>query len=275
MSAAALAEVITTERIGPHPQLCIDRAGEGPVVLFLHGIGGNRLNWTRQLEALSGEFLAVALDARGYGASDDYDGPLAMSDLSDDVVRVLDTLGCRSAHLVGLSLGGRIALDVWRRFPERVTSLVLCDTSAGSREAQDPARIAAFLAKRREPLLHGETPATLAPTLVEEIAGPNIEPAARAELTASLAALHAESYLKTLDMATRFTDFPDFATIDVPTLVVVGSEDRIAPPNHARAMAETIPGAELAVIDGAGHISNVEAPDAFNRVVGYFLRRVA
>jgi pimeloyl-ACP methyl ester carboxylesterase len=76
-------------------------------------------------------------------------------------------------------------------------------------------------------------------------------------------------------MATRFTDFPDFATIDVPTLVVVGSEDRIAPPHIARAMAEAIPGAELTVIEGAGHISNVEAPDAFNSVVGSFLRRVA
>jgi 3-oxoadipate enol-lactonase len=245
------------------------------LVLFLHGIGGNRLNWTRQLRTLSDDFLAVAWDARGYGASEDYDGPLAMSDLSDDVIRVLDHVGRREVHLVGLSLGGRIALDVWRRFPERVASLTLCDTSAGSKETQDPARIAAFLAKRREPLLNGETPATLASTLVEEIIGPNATTAARAELTASLAALHTDSYLKTLEMATRFTDFPDFATIDVPTLVVVGSEDRIAPPHIARAMAEAIPGAELTVIEGAGHISNVEAPDAFNSVVGSFLRRVA
>jgi 3-oxoadipate enol-lactonase len=275
VSAALLAQVITTERAGPQPSLCIDRAGEGPLVLFLHGIGGNRLNWTRQLRTLSDDFLAVAWDARGYGASEGYDGPLAMSDLSDDVIRVLDHVGQRKVHLVGLSLGGRIALDAWRRFPERVASLTLCDTSAGSKETQDPARIAAFLAKRREPLLNGETPATLASTLVEEIIGPNATTAARAELTASLAALHTDSYLKTLEMATRFTNFPDFATIDVPTLVVVGSEDRIAPPHVARAMAEAIPGAELTVIERAGHISNVEAPDAFNSVVGSFLRRVA
>jgi pimeloyl-ACP methyl ester carboxylesterase len=221
------------------------------------------------------EYCAVACDSRGYGQSDDYDGPLAMNDLSSDVVRILDHLGARKAHLVGLSLGGRIALDVWHRCPDRVASLTLADTSAGSKETQDPARIETFLAARRAPLLSGKSPADLAPVLVEQIAGPNIAPAQKAELTESLAALHRDSYLKTLEMATRFTDFPDFATIGVPTLVIVGAEDRIAPPHIARAMADAIPNARIEVLQGAGHISNVESPHDFNAALERFLSDVA
>ncbi|MBA3895570.1 MAG: alpha/beta fold hydrolase [Sphingomonadaceae bacterium] len=263
--------LVSTERIGPAPSLCVDRAGDGQLLLFLHGIGGNRGNWTAQLCHFGRRFTAVAWDARGYGDSDDYDDALAMADFSDDVIRVADHYGARRIHLVGLSMGGRIALDSWRRFPDRIASLTLADTSAGSKETQAPGKVEVFLAARRAPLLAGQTPAELAPVLVEQIIGPNIGAVQKTHLTDSLAALHSASYLKTLEMVTRFTDFPDFATIDVPTLVIVGSEDRVAPPQVARAMTDAIPGARLEVIDGAGHISNVEAPDEFNRVLDHFL----
>lgn len=266
---------LQTLRIGAAPALCVDRAGDGPLLLFLHGIGGNRANWTRQVRHFGRDYHAVAPDARGYGDSENGPGALRMADLSDDVIRIADHFGSDRVHLVGLSMGGRIALDVWRRFPERVASLTLADTSAGSKETQDPARIEAFLATRRAPLLAGRTPAQLAPTLVEQIAGPNIDTAEKAELTASLAALRTDSYLATLEMVTRFVNFPDFASIAAPTLVIVGGEDRIAPPHIARAMAAAIPNARFELIEGAGHISNVEAPDAFNRALGTFLRDVA
>lgn len=266
------AERIRTELIGPAPRLAVDMAGEGEPIVFLHGVGGNRSNWRRQVERFGAAGVrAVALDARGYGNSDDYDGPLAFTDFADDVVRVLDHLGTDKATICGLSMGGRIALDLWRRHPERVARLVLADTSAGSRETQDPAKVEAFLSARRKPLLDGMTPAELAPALVETLIGPDATPDQRAHLVASLAALHTESYLKTLDAVTRFTDFPPFESIAVPTLVVVGSEDRIAPPRIARAMADAIPGATLHVIEGAGHVSNVEAADAFDRALARFL----
>src|SRR5690606_35205534 len=113
------------------PRLAYDAAGRGECVVFLHGIGGNRSNWTGQLAALAPRYRAVAWDARGYGASDDYEGALDFADFSTDLGRLLDHLAAPAAHLVGLSMGGRIALDFYERAPARVKSLVLCDTFPG------------------------------------------------------------------------------------------------------------------------------------------------
>lgn len=267
--------MIATRHVEGRPRLALDEAGDGPLLLFLHGVGGRRGNWRRQVEHFGRRCHAVAVDARGYGDSGDVDGPRAFTDFADDVVRVMDALGADRAHLCGLSMGGRIALDCWRRHPGRVTALTLADTSAGSKETQDPARVEAFLAARRRPLLEGRTPAELAPELAGQIVGPNASEAARAEIVGSLAALRTESYLRTLEAVTRFTDFPDFAAIDVPVQVIVGAEDRVAPPHIAEAMAAAIPGARLDVIPDAGHIANVEAPDAFNAALDAFLDEVA
>ncbi len=266
---------VETIRVGQSPALAADIAGDGPLIVFLHGVGGNRRNWRRQVDHFAHRFKCVALDLRGYGESDDYDAALTFTDFANDVVRVLDHFGAWRAHIVGLSMGGRIALDLWGRYASRVASLTLADTSAGSKETQEPAKIEAFLAARRKPLLDGQTPAALAPVLVETLVGPNATPDQRAELVDSLARLHVDSYLKTLEAVARFTGFPDFGSIDVPVQVITGSEDRVAPPHIAREMAAAIPGARFAEIAGAGHISNVEAPDAFNATLDAFLRDVA
>src|SRR5580658_7217231 len=96
----------TTKLIGPAPRLAVDHQGQGELVLFMHGIGGNRTNWHDQLPACAARFHAVAWDARGYGLSDDYPGPLSYDDFCHDILRVLDHFGARKAHLVGLSMGG-------------------------------------------------------------------------------------------------------------------------------------------------------------------------
>src|SRR5207247_8478398 len=101
---------MTLDLISPAPRLAVDRTGDGPLVVFLHGIDGNRTNWRDQLGVFAAHFTAAALDARGYGASDDYAGPLAFDDFAGDLRRVLDHYGARRAHLVGLSMGGRIAM---------------------------------------------------------------------------------------------------------------------------------------------------------------------
>ena len=119
---------IRSERIPPNPHPAVDLAGSGELVLFLHGIGGNRSNWTEQLTAIGGDFLACAWDARGYGDSDDYAGPLRFADFRNDVLRVLDHFAAPAAHLVGLSMGGFIAQDFFRCHPARVRSLTLADT---------------------------------------------------------------------------------------------------------------------------------------------------
>lgn len=120
-----------TVLVGPAPRIALSVAGSGPLVVLLHGIGGHRRHWDDQLAAFGAHFTAAAWDARGYGDSDDYDGALAFSDFSADLLRVLDFFGAARAHLVGLSLGGRIARDFALRHPERVATLVLANTTAG------------------------------------------------------------------------------------------------------------------------------------------------
>ncbi|MEQ8405804.1 MAG: alpha/beta fold hydrolase [Oceanicaulis sp.] len=264
---------VVTVKVGPAPHIALDVAGSGPLAVFLHGIGGNRTNWRDQLPVFAKRFTAVAWDARGYGESDDYSGALKFEDFSADLERVLDHFGVADAHVIGLSMGGRIALDFTGRRPGRVRSLTLVDTGAG-RKPGDPAELERFLALRKKPILDGRSPAEIAEGVAQTLAGDSITPDAYQRLVESLSRLHPESYLKTMDTVTRYDGYPAFETIERPTLVVVGDEDRIAPPDWARRMADSIPGAALKVIERAGHISNIEAPEAFNAAVLEFLERV-
>src|SRR5690606_4285874 len=106
-------------------------------LVFLHGIGGNKRNWHDNLEVFGRYWHAVAWDARGYGESDDYEGPLAFTSYADDLIRVLDHFGAEKAHIVGLSMGGRIAMDFADRYPHRLLSLTLCDTHTGFSDLSD------------------------------------------------------------------------------------------------------------------------------------------
>ena len=116
---------IQTDFVPGDPRIAYDHLGMGDVVLFLHGIGGNRTNWRDQLPAFVERFHAVASDARGYGLSDDYSGPLNFGDFATVILRLLDHLSVRTAHIVGLSMGGRIALGFMARSPDRVKTLTL------------------------------------------------------------------------------------------------------------------------------------------------------
>ncbi len=255
------------------PPLALEEAGDAgaPLLIFLHGVGGSRHNWAPQMAHFGGRFHAIAWDARGYG--DSIGTPVrCFTDFADDLAAVIARFGGR-AHLVGLSMGGRIALDCWRRYPGLVASLTLADTSAGA--APPLEKVAAFMALRRKPLEEGRTMAEIAPGIVDSIAGPGISAGARAALLASHAALDPGSYLATLEAVTAFSDFPPLARISVPVLVVAGEHDPSATPAFAAAMAAAIPGARFEMIAGAGHVSNLEAPAPFNAALDAFLAEAA
>lgn len=258
------------ERVG---DIAVDVRGAGETLLFLHGIGGNARNWAAQLEHFAPRYKAAAWDARGYGETG---GAVAQFEqFAEDAAAVIAALGS-PAHVVGLSMGGRIALDLVKRHPQHVRSLTLANTSAGSAETAAPEKVAAFLALRLKPLVEeGLTPADIAERIVSGIEGPDISPKAREALLDSHRRLHKEGYIAAMRAVTGFTDFPDFAAIAVPTLVLTASDDRVAPPAHARLMAERIPGARLVEIAGSGHISNIEAPAAFNAALEAFLESLA
>jgi 3-oxoadipate enol-lactonase len=262
-------------RIGSSPSLAVEWAGKGPLVVCLHGIGGNRRAWSAQIPALACDFTVAAWDARGYLDSDDYNGPLVFSDFAADLERVLDAFSAQCAHIIGQSMGGRIALNFYERCPGRVASLVLVDTSAGSPVQASPDRIEDFLRTRREPLLAGRTPADLAPELARSLVGPHCDPVVLQLAIELLSQLRTESYLKTLETVTRFNAFPRFEEVTVPALVVVGEHDRIATPEYAAEMAHRLPQASLHLLRDAGHLSNMEQPQKFNALVLDFLRPIA
>jgi len=260
-----------TERVGPAPVLAVDHAGEGDLAVFLHGIGGNRTNWREQVSALSGRYRAVAVDIRGWGGSDDYDGKLSVDDMEADVLRVLDHFGAARAHVVGLSMGGLVAQHLWFRHPGRVRSLTLCDTSPGLTQSHSREELEEFLRLRQKPLLEGKTPAEIAPGVARTLAGSAATPRSMQRLIESLSALHVQSYLKALEAVTYHTPVGDIASITAPCLLMVGAEDKLTPPAISAGMQQRIAGSRLVVLPGAGHLSNIEAPDAFNAALLQFL----
>lgn len=254
--------------------LTYEMQGSGPLLAFLHGIGGNRTNWYGQLDHFSDQFCAVTWDARGYGASDDSPQTLKFNDYADDLARLLDHLKADRAHLIGLSMGGMILLDFYSRYANRVATLSLIDTSAGFGAASEEAK-RDFLARRLDPLEKGLTPRDIAPGVVEVLASKHASAAVREQLIASLSTLRVGPYKQALH-AIVTTDFRAFlAKITAPTLVIVGEEDIVTPPAASEFLTKQIPGATLIRIPQAGHLTNIEKPAEFNAALRSFLQQHA
>jgi 3-oxoadipate enol-lactonase len=256
--------MMDTVFVHPSPRLAVSYAGEGPLVLFLHGIRGNRKNWNAQIEALSREgFKAAAWDARGYGDSEDYAGALNFRDhFVGDVLRVAEHFGASKFHLVGLSMGGRIARNVGIYYPDRLHSLTVVNANPGfnSMSSEDVRR---FVTERK----------TRTPESIRKLLGPNPRQGAYEELVESIDMIRDESYRKTLEASVAQDRDAPIENIRVPTLILTGEEDQVYPPHLARGMAKRIPGAELAMMKGAGHLANLEQPEEFNRILLDFLKR--
>ena len=261
----------STRVLNTRPRIAITSAGEGEPVVLLHGLGSVKENWQSQLQALSKTRFVVAWDARGYGASDDYDGELDFAaDFSTDLLGVLDDLGIARAHLVGLSMGGMIAQCFYFLHPQRVATLTLADTFH-SFAALGHQAVEGFRAARLRPLLEGKEPADLAAAAADAMLAPGAPREARDTLVASLAGLRKASYVKTVEALLRQPPVGRLEDIEVPTLVLTGELDRLAPVAVAQDMVRKIPNAELHVVVGSGHLSNLECPADFNAAVGRFL----
>jgi pimeloyl-ACP methyl ester carboxylesterase len=248
--------------VEPAPRLAVSVEGSGELVLFLHGIRGNRRNWNAQLAAFSPRYRAAAWDARGYGDSDDYDGPLQFDHFLGDVLRVAEHLRAPKFHLVGLSMGGRIARNFALRYPDRLRSLTLINTTPGF-DALSSNDVRRFVTERSKPDAQ----------VIRSLLSSKARPEALGELTDSISRLRQMSFVKTLQASVAQDRSAPISNIRVPTLVIAADEDSVYPVDIARDMAARIPGAELAIIKGAGHLSNLEQPEQFNKAVLDFLSR--
>jgi len=246
--------------------------GRGEPVVFLHPFPLNGEAWADQLDRLPDRWHLLAPDLRGFGRSETGEGggPLRMDQLADDVAAFLDHRGLGRVVVCGLSMGGYVAFALWRRHRERVRALVLCDTRAeADGEAQRRAR--ALLALRVQRDGAGAAADALLPGLLSERTRrerPELEDRVRALIESTPRA----TIVRALEGLAERSDSTDLLPgITVPTLVIVGAEDTVTPPSVAEAMASRIPGARLRVIEGAGHLSNMEAPAAFDTVLVHFL----
>ncbi len=248
-----------------------DTGGDGPPVLLLHAFPLNSAQWDSQVEALKDRYRLIAPDLRGFGGSDAPDDPNAysMDTFADDANAVLGDLGLERVTLVGLSIGGYIAFAFWRRYRDKVNALVLADTKAEAdppegkekrRKQQEQVRSegTAGLIEALTGALISETTRTSKPDVVDRVRKLMDNPPA-----GFIGALEA--------MKDRPDSSGDLASIDVPTLVVVGEADGVTPPEAARSLHERIGGSRLVVIPEVGHLSNIESPEAFTSALSEFL----
>jgi pimeloyl-ACP methyl ester carboxylesterase len=154
-----------------------------------------------------------------------------------------------------------------------VASLTLADTHRGFGDLT-PAQRDDYLRVRREPLLTGRTTRDIAGLLVERLVGRRANAAVHRRLTESVAALRVPSYLKSLEATVNQDRIGELGDIHVPVHFIVGEDDRLTTPTLMRAMAAEVPGAHFTLIEGAGHLTNIEAPEEFNRAVLGFLLEI-
>lgn len=249
----------------------VDERGEGDTaVLFLHGYPLDRTLWRAQLEGLRGHRL-LAPDLRGFGGSEHRDPPRTLEAHADELAALCDALGVRRVIPVGLSMGGYLALAFAERHRERLAGLVLMDTRAGADDAAGRANRDAAIATAER-----DGAAAIAEAMLPKLFAEGVAAGVRESITAMMQRVPVSGITAALaamrDCADRTVLLP---TLDgVPTLVVVGSEDRLTPPEAARAMAGAIPGAELVEIEGAGHLPPVERPATVTETLQRFLDRL-
>jgi 3-oxoadipate enol-lactonase len=246
-------------------------AGDPPVVL-LHAYPLSGAMWAPQLPRLSADHRVIVPDLKGFGesAAPNYLGAYTMDGYVSEVIGLLEALNLDSVVLVGLSLGGYVAFNLLRARPDLIAALVLADTKPGAdtpeafkrrneHQALAARGSAATLVKLLLPTLVGTTTLVGRPELVELLR----------QMMMSTTQGGLRGALEAMKFRTDASDLlPD---IKVPTLVLVGEEDSVSPPDSVREWQEKIPGSRLVVLPHAGHLSNLESPEAFSAAVVEFL----
>ncbi|MGQ0545640.1 MAG: alpha/beta fold hydrolase [Betaproteobacteria bacterium] len=237
-------------------------------LFFLHGVGGGRAAWDRQVPYFSARgYRCVAWDQPGYGGA-----PPVEPYTFEAIAKALQQQTAEPAVLVGHSMGGMVAQETCARYPEKVKALVLSFTSPAFAGGGEFAR--QFIAARVGALDAGRTMAEVAAALMPTLRGTKSDPEGVALAIRTMAAVPPDTYRKAVHLLTTFDRRADLAKIRVPTLLVAGSDDRVAPPAIHEKMSKRIPGAKYALLEGCGHLGPMDQPQAFNEVVFSFLKRI-
>jgi 3-oxoadipate enol-lactonase len=242
-----------------------DTGGDGPVLLFLHGAGGNHLSWWQQVPVFADEYRCLTMDQRGFGRSPDAAGGPGPAALAADALALLDHLGIARAALVAQSMGGWAAVGAAVLAPARLWAVVLANT-VGNLTSPEIAALRGELAAASPPRPAVLWHAALGPTFRKG------EPV-RSFLYAQISGLNPTLPADFRDrLARQTTPVERYAAARVPTLFLTSDEDGLIWPQLSETVHRHVPGSRLVRVEGAGHSTYFERPDVFNREVGAFLK---
>jgi 3-oxoadipate enol-lactonase len=243
-------------------------------LVFLHGIGGGRAAWQRQLPFFEARgYATLAWEAPGYGSAPVVD-PYTFANMASALEAALDRLAAGPVVAVGHSMGGMIAQEAYARFPQKFSALVLAFTSSAfGGTSSDFAQ--QFIDARIKPLDLGRTMAEISARLMPTMHGAASDPSGLVLAAQVMASVPPDTYRKAVAMLTTFDRRAQLAQINVPTMVLAGSEDMIAPPAMMERMAQKIPGSDYMCLPGCGHLGPMDQPEAFNNALLAFLKRHA
>jgi len=245
------------------------KVGEGPLVVFIHGAAQDSRVWQPQLNGLADQFTVVAWDEPGAGRSGELPVRYTLADFADHLALLIRTLDHGPAHVAGLSWGGTVVLELYRRHPDLVATLILLDTYAGWKGSLPAAEVRARVTSVREILAVPKS--DFDPTLPGLFAGD--PPSEFVDLLAAVADDVRPTTFERELFSMADTDLSDLLPhLAVPTLLVWGELDVRSPLSVAYEFHAAIPDAELRMIPGAGHETNLEQPERVNEVVRTFCR---
>jgi len=248
-----------------------DDMGEGIPLVLIHGHPFDRSMWREQTAAFGSKYRVITPDLRGYGESEISSDKTMLEEFARDIAALLDELKADGIILCGLSMGGQVLFEFYRLFPQRVRALVLADTFAQLDDAerkQARYEMAKHLLKEG---MHDYAEEVLskmiAPQTIEE------QPEVKAHVLLMMRGTSPKGAAAALRGRAERPDYtPLLLQINVPTLIIVGSRDEFTPVSDAEFMRDRIPDSKMAVIEGAGHMPNLENPIEFNRVLDEFMR---
>ncbi len=245
-------------------------------LICLHGIGGDDASFAPQSEGLSDQFRVVAWNMPGYRLSAKAES-LSFASLAESVVQLIDGLDVGPVHLVGQSIGGMIAQEIFHRYPEyfqsgKISSLIPVATTAAFGGRDDTFK-QSFLQARLRPLDDGLSMQQVAEAAIPAIVAKNADPQVIDAAIQSMAALPSDVYRQILDCLITFNRWQEWQSIDCPVCLVAGTDDTNAPAATMKKMADKLPHATYHEIENTGHLVNLEQGAAFNEIVRHFINK--
>jgi 3-oxoadipate enol-lactonase len=259
---------VSTVTIKSGARIGVLEAGGGAAIpiIFLHGVGSDKSVWARQIEHFGRDRRALAFDYPGYGESSFADGA-TRDDYAAAILSAMDALGIERAYVCGLSLGGVIAIAMHAAAADRCASLILADSFAVHPDG-------AGITERSLAASRAGSMRDFAEARADFLLAAPIDPAVRAEVVETMAAIDPAAYRLGVEAVWMADQRDRAAAIRVPTLVLCGTEDRPTPPALSAELAALVPGSRIAMIPGAGHLTNLERPAEFNQAVDDFLAEI-